>query len=42
MDNKKQTNIKIPFISKHAYGFGDIGCNFSWMFVEYQWQLFRC
>lgn len=33
MDNKKQTNIKIPFISKLAYGFGDIGCNFSWMFV---------
>ena len=33
MDNIKQTNIKIPFISKLAYGFGDIGCNFSWMFV---------
>lgn len=27
------TNIKIPFISKFAYGMGDVGCNFSWMFV---------
>ena len=24
---------KVPFISKIAYGFGDIGCNFSWSFV---------
>lgn len=34
-DSKAQqdTNIKIPFISKLAYGFGDVGCNFSWMFV---------
>ncbi len=24
---------KVPFISKLAYGMGDIGCNFSWMFV---------
>ena len=24
---------KIPFISKFAYGMGDVGCNFSWMFV---------
>jgi len=23
----------IPFISKLAYGMGDVGCNFSWMFV---------
>ncbi len=29
----KDTNIKIPFISKFAYGMGDVGCNFSWMFV---------
>ena len=27
------TNLKIPFISKFAYGMGDVGCNFSWMFV---------
>lgn len=24
---------KVPFISKLAYGLGDVGCNFSWMFV---------
>lgn len=24
---------KVPFISKLAYGMGDVGCNFSWMFV---------
>ena len=24
---------KVPFISKLAYGFGDVGCNFSWSFV---------
>ncbi|WMJ80534.1 MFS transporter [Clostridium sp. MB40-C1] len=29
----KQTNIKVPLISKIAYGMGDVGCNFSWMFV---------
>ncbi len=28
-----ETNIKIPLISKFAYGMGDVGCNFSWMFV---------
>ncbi|SHK56263.1 MFS transporter [Hespellia stercorisuis] len=27
-------NIKVPLISKIAYGFGDVGCNFSWMFVS--------
>lgn len=32
MENK-DTNIKIPLISKIAYGMGDVGCNFSWMFV---------
>lgn len=32
MENK-QTDIKVPFISKLAYGMGDVGCNFSWMFV---------
>lgn len=32
MENK-DTNIKLPFISKFAYGMGDVGCNFSWMFV---------
>ena len=25
---------KVPFISKLAYGMGDVGCNFSWMFVS--------
>lgn len=34
---KKQVNNsklgKVPFISKFAYGFGDVGCNFSWSFV---------
>ena len=29
----RETNIKVPFISKLAYGMGDVGCNFSWMFV---------
>lgn len=24
---------KVPFVSKLAYGMGDVGCNFSWMFV---------
>lgn len=24
---------KVPFISKLAYSMGDVGCNFSWMFV---------
>ena len=32
MENKK-TNVKVPLISKIAYGMGDVGCNFSWMFV---------
>ena len=27
-------NGKVPLISKIAYGFGDVGCNFSWMFVN--------
>ena len=34
--NNSQENYsqgKIPFISKLAYGMGDVGCNFSWMFV---------
>ena len=25
---------RVPFISKFAYGMGDVGCNFSWMFVS--------
>lgn len=25
--------MKVPFLSKLAYGMGDVGCNFSWMFV---------
>ena len=32
MDNK-DTNIKVTLLSKVAYGMGDVGCNFSWMFV---------
>ena len=28
------TDGKVPLISKIAYGFGDVGCNFSWMFVS--------
>ena len=32
MDNISK-QIKVPFISKLAYGMGDVGCNFSWMFV---------
>ena len=30
---ENDTNITVPFISKLAYGMGDVGCNFSWMFV---------
>lgn len=30
---KMTTDIKIPLISKIVYGMGDVGCNFSWMFV---------
>ena len=32
----KTTSSKghVPFISKFAYGMGDVGCNFSWMFVS--------
>lgn len=32
MKNNKITG-KLPFISKLAYGMGDVGCNFSWSFV---------
>lgn len=32
MENKFEQS-KVPFISKLAYGMGDVGCNFSWMFV---------
>lgn len=31
---EKKEDIKVPLISKIAYGFGDVGCNFSWMFVS--------
>ncbi len=31
--SSQDTNVKVPFISKRAYGFGNVGCNFSWMFV---------
>ena len=30
----ESNNGKVPLISKVAYGFGDVGCNFSWMFVS--------
>lgn len=30
---QSKTDIKVPLISKIAYGMGDVGCNFSWMFV---------
>lgn len=33
MRDKNQIG-KVPLISKIAYGFGDVGCNFSWMFVS--------
>lgn len=31
---QEKTNIKVSLLSKIAYGFGDVGCNFSWMFVS--------
>lgn len=31
---EEETNTKVPWVSKIAYGFGDVGCNFSWMFVS--------
>nr|WP_238320031.1 glycoside-pentoside-hexuronide (GPH):cation symporter [Porphyromonas macacae] len=31
--NKSAQTNKVPLISKIAYGFGDVGCNFSWSFV---------
>lgn len=30
---KNENNGKISLISKIAYGMGDVGCNFSWMYV---------
>ena len=30
---KKGSNGEVPLVSKIAYGMGDVGCNFSWMFV---------
>lgn len=30
---KYSPNGKVPLISKIAYGFGDVGCNFCWSFV---------
>ena len=34
-DHSQESNSqgKVPFVSKLAYGMGDVGCNFSWMFV---------
>ena len=31
--NDTMQNGKVSFVSKIAYGFGDVGCNFSWSFV---------
>lgn len=31
--NVQETNVKVSLLSRVAYGFGDVGCNFSWMFV---------
>ena len=33
MKSNLEQQSKVPFISKLAYGMGDVGCNFSWMFV---------
>lgn len=33
MESRSEESGKVPFISKLAYGMGDVGCNFSWMFV---------
>lgn len=33
MENQNK-DVKVPLIGKIAYGFGDVGCNFSWMFVS--------
>ena len=35
MNNSQENDSKgkVPFISKLAYGMGDVGGNFSWMFV---------
>ncbi len=40
----ENSNGKVPLISKIAYGFGDVGCNFSWMFVSNFFNdiLYRC
>ena len=32
--NTTSNKDRVPFISKIAYGMGDVGCNFSWMFVS--------
>ena len=32
-DLRAETDVKVSLISKIAYGMGDVGCNFSWMFV---------
>lgn len=32
--NSGDASERVPLLSKIAYGFGDVGCNFSWMFVS--------
>lgn len=34
MENKKDTNITIPFLTKFIYGMGDFGNNFNWTLVS--------
>ena len=34
METKSTGADRVPFICKLAYGMGDVGCNFSWMFVS--------
>ena len=31
--NNSSPSGHLPLLSKFAYGMGDVGCNFSWMFV---------
>ncbi len=30
---QKNTDVRVPLISKIAYGMGDVGCNFSWLYL---------
>ena len=39
---QKNTDVRVPLISKIAYGMGDVGCNFSWMFVGNFLMILAC